>query len=265
MIIFMFDIDETILTTEKRLKTIHADIPRQISIFSPYEPLGLHESCYTLNKEKMTSIFAKILQNGHKIGFITAGKIEKEGIRKFIKIEYGIDLGEFIHSYEANDKVVILKAIAKDNRCLDKDIYLIDDNLDHISRASIQGFSTMHVDTHPNCGTHGTYITELEKTLEKLQMDEKSEESNDEKAPFIPKKPLKFPRIILQSEGKGEAEIKLGDEVNPGELRAKLTELMNKQAKAPYKKRRFFETNPEKIIKSINLTKYFTACFKRSH
>lgn len=250
-VICMFDLDETLLTIERRLKLIHDDIPRKIAEYNPYLSLGETERCYALHSDKMKSIFTRIQQLGFHIGFITAGSIDQDNIREFVKKEYEIELNHnFLHYKQRQDKAIVLQEIAKMNQCHPEDIFLIDDNPNNISDAKEQGFSIIHVDTHIKSiiegNPPGIYIKKLEMVLDNL---ENAKNNNEEKVPFIPKETRKFPRIIIGNE------------------EMTIDEFRKRNIQAAHHEEGFF-SKMRKSVKnhapSIHVPKCLTTCFKRS-
>ena len=250
MYIFMVDIDETLLTNKDRLKDIV--VPWEISQFNPYSIFGATESCYTLNKENMSKIFESIVGRGYKIGFITAGSINREGIKKFIKIEFGVDLPhDFIHCNSGTvNKACIIKLIAEEYRCHYKNVFFIDNDLGHCHNVKDKGFSVIHADTQRQFVSPdyppGSYITELQTLLAHL------EKQPDESEPFIPAPVPKISKIIIHHQ-----------EIKPEAAENKLAE-MKRIAAERQRHGLFSRVNLARLKPSTSaITKCLTACFKR--
>ncbi|OAJ33167.1 hypothetical protein [Piscirickettsia salmonis] len=159
--IFAFDIDETLLSTSQTLHLIN-NVERTVSNYDPYQ--GDFGTCYTLQKDKMTTIFRDILKNGDQIFFITAGSINKSEIKKFVESEYNINLDDKFKCYSnVKDKTNILKKIAKKKYC--SEVVLIDNHHPHITSAQGAGFATIYADNNVSDESNGEKYIRLIKEL----------------------------------------------------------------------------------------------------
>lgn len=161
----MFDIDETILSIQEKVRTHLNDVSYELSRFNPYKRRGLDWTCITLNKTEMGRIFKEILQNGHDVGFITSGGLKKEEIKYFFHIEYKIVLRNFIHCHSIKNKTTVLKKIARHHSLPRENIYLIDNRKEHILPAKLAGFSAIYADNNVQDKTHGTEYIGILKTI----------------------------------------------------------------------------------------------------
>ncbi len=179
--IFVFDIDETLLSDVGLFKDLHQidqplnEVKKDHATFNPYDvlsnPYRSMSDVVVINKEKIAEIMRGILANGDEVAFVTAGSISKENMRKFCQQEYGISLPDHFYFYNDRNKTPRLKEIALYRGVPHQDVILIDNAKNHISDAEQSGFSVIRADTnnissHPNYGVDQTngelYIQQLE-------------------------------------------------------------------------------------------------------
>ncbi|ODN43672.1 hypothetical protein [Piscirickettsia litoralis] len=163
--VFVFDIDETLLSSRPNIDKILNKVSKTPSSYDPYG--GYFGTCYSINKQKMKSIMESIIAEGHAIAFVTAGNIEKYEIRSFVEKEYGIDLGDsFLYFNDQLDKTPALKEIQRHYKCKPQDLIFTDNAEYHLHPARKEGFTTIYADNNFFDKTDGAnYTKELESQL----------------------------------------------------------------------------------------------------
>jgi len=181
--IYIFDIDETLLSTIETGRYLLNKVPRQISDFNPYPPHDWQYTCITLNKDKMQTIIKSISNDGHVIGFITKGGLTSQDMRLFFESEYNVSLGEDFPFYNrTSNKTPALQKIAEQYSVTPNQIALIDNGANYIKDANEAGFYTTYVDNNPYDDTHGSlYIEKLEKIISEKEDHESKKENFQEK------------------------------------------------------------------------------------
>lgn len=178
---FIFDIDETLLTTKL---TYVNGVDRTPSTFNPYR--NKKQICYTLNKEKMKIILKAIIDNGDEIGFITASVLDRKDIQTFFKKEFGITLKKNFLFYNRNiypneDKILKLMRIETLTSASTEHIYLIDNLKETIEHAINHGFKGIYVDNNPIDPTQGTVYIEQLQILVRASIELREEKHSENK------------------------------------------------------------------------------------